>query len=105
MGKRGFFGTVAVAGLGAVAVLAIGEAREPGSSTPIVQAGTNAGANVIRSSSAIGVEAINGATPILQAGMGAVQNSGIGNMLSPNGATTNDPTAVPPAGATPDTTP
>lgn len=105
MGKRGFFGTVAVAGLGAVAVLAIGEAREPGSSTPIVQAGTNAGANVIRSTSAIGVETINGATPILSAGMDAVRNSGVGNMLNSTGTGTNDPTAVPPAGATPDTTP
>jgi hypothetical protein len=102
MAKRGFLFAAGMLTLGGVVTLAIGEAANPGSSRPIVQAGTDAAVNA-ENGGAIVIG--NGAVQVGNVAGNAMQGlqaSGIGGMF--NGAVGGaggaaDPTAVPAAPA------
>lgn len=103
MAKRGIIGTVGVAIVGGIVVLAIGEAANPGSAHKTNVAITT---SAMEAENGVGSFVSNGLAnvgPVLANGRQALQQSGIGNMFGGAPQTgADDPTAVPPAGATND---
>lgn len=95
MAKGGAMRTLLVFGFGAGAVLWAGNAANPGSSHATVQAGVDAGADLINGTGLLAQSGVQTATPLIGDIRNAVGATGLGQALTTPTAP-SDPTAVPP---------
>lgn len=103
MGK--FMGRAMLFAFGAGVALYGAEAATPGSSTPVMQAGVNAGDNVIQGAGQLVNTGVQTVIPVAANALTSVRNSGIGAGLLTPDTTPATPGAVPPAAVPPAATP
>jgi hypothetical protein len=103
MGK--FLAKAAVFAFGAGVALYGAESASPGSSAPVMQAGVNAGDNVIQGAGQLVNTGVQTVIPVAANAMTSVRNSGLGAGLLTPDTTATAPGAVPPAAVPPAATP